>query len=131
MQDVDKMTKELPPHPQDLRSTIVFTKKLDTGTFQFRARAYYIKRALLWLKNNNKYYKHITISNDNMSAYPDDSDISEHFKLIEMELHDDIHEDDNIISNSFIPHVLTIDQDAYIDKELHLRCPDTSTEPIN
>ena len=69
-QDVGDFYRKLPTRPEELPIVIV---KSHNQNAQFRANRHRIKRALDWLVKNNKYYKGLVeISNENLSAYPDD-----------------------------------------------------------
>lgn len=83
-QDIASYISKLPVHPKDLPSTLVFRKDTKHGIAEFRVRSSRIHKALIWLKENNIYYRHIEISLENLALLPEDNDITPMLQSIEI-----------------------------------------------
>jgi len=72
-QNVQEIADQLPRKISDISAMInARVQKTDGRYHDFRVRAGKVKNALIWLKNNNKYYSDIQIKNENVEALPDD-----------------------------------------------------------
>lgn len=60
-QNISEYIRRLPIHPKDLSSMILFNKETLTGIVQFKVRSQKLYTALVWLKENNIYYRDISI----------------------------------------------------------------------
>ncbi|XP_012146256.2 uncharacterized protein LOC105663231 [Megachile rotundata] len=131
-QDISRLAKDLPHRPSDLPSTIVFNRDTSRGFVKFRASASKLRTALIWLKANNPFYADITISENNLSVIPENGDISG--QLAQLTVDSTEQNDDNEESNiddSYIPLLHHLDQEAVLNREIHMRYPSTESEPIN
>ncbi|KAI3877344.1 hypothetical protein MKX03_026401 [Papaver bracteatum] len=71
VQDVNAIAKVLPCKPNDL-SSILVVKTDNVLTKEFIVRREYVRQALRWLQENNKYYRDIEISEENIDALPEE-----------------------------------------------------------
>lgn len=130
-QQIDKYITVLPHIPIDIPYLIIFHRKFDKSTLKCIARPEKLKTALLWLKANNKWYKNITISEENLSQYPKDGNISSLLKFLQIDIDDDINSVIEEYSNSFVPNAYNIQQDKIIYEKLNIKYPDLDSTPIN
>lgn len=73
-QDIKEFATNLPRHPLSLDVLIIRRKsENNSGAFRdFRVRHFKVARALIWLKENNRYYSDITIDHEILRSLPDD-----------------------------------------------------------
>ncbi|XP_074596305.1 uncharacterized protein LOC141851459 [Brevipalpus obovatus] len=133
-QDISSSTTLLPHHPSTIPSTIIFNRQTPHGLAQFTASASKIRRALLWLKSNNDYYRMITISEENLAAIGENNDLSQ--ELLNLDLPDDQAaanqaQEVEEIQESFIPQLWNIDQQNQIQEALNVPYPSIDGNPIN
>ena len=71
-QDITSFASSLPRVPSDF--DVIFVRKEGSKQFHrdFRVRKSVVLRALLWLKQNNKYYANIKIDEAVLNQLPDD-----------------------------------------------------------
>ncbi len=109
-QDVQEFTNRLPQHPSSLDILVVRRQSTNDPTAfrDFNVRRDRIARALLWLKQNNKYYYDITIDNEALSSLPENGSVThllpqlQDDQTIEENSGDD-ENDENTISSTFVP----------------------------
>jgi hypothetical protein len=78
-QNVDRFVNTLPLHPDNV-PLIVRRQGMDgAGHYDFRVRRGVVRRALLWLKANNKWYRDIDIDWAGMGQLPDDGNMEDRF----------------------------------------------------
>lgn len=128
-QDISSYTTVLPHDPHALMTTIVFQKQTLRGVLEFRARADKLRNALLWLKSNNIYYRHITISERNLNAIPTDGDMSQ--LLYSLDINPDIDPSNTEIDDSYVPLIDALDQEHHLARRLNLPYPDLDRSPVN
>ena len=127
VQDIGEYFSILPLLPAQLAKVIMFTKNTPTGEANFRARRDKLLAALQWLKENNLYYRHITISRDNLVQIPEDGDM---VRVLRPHAIDDPFGDAHE-GESFVPLLLPVDQQRQIRQEFRLPYPATSGDPID
>ncbi|KAE8739488.1 hypothetical protein FOCC_FOCC015019 [Frankliniella occidentalis] len=74
-QDVQQLASALPHRLADLSSVITVRTQGAEGQVDFKVRAGYVRRALVWLKANNRNYRDIQISEENLNDLPADGDV--------------------------------------------------------
>ncbi|KAK3924208.1 Capsid-associated protein VP80 [Frankliniella fusca] len=85
-QDVHSVVKQLPPKICDLDSVIYVKSKSTNGNCnEFRVRRERVRKALIWLKSNNKYYSNIDIHEENLAELPIEGNVSNQLQNIEIE----------------------------------------------
>ncbi|KAI3909395.1 hypothetical protein MKW98_007919 [Papaver atlanticum] len=67
VQDVNAISKVLPCKPKDLSSILVVKRTGNVSTKEF-----IVRQALMWLRENHKYYPDIEISEENIDAFPEE-----------------------------------------------------------
>ncbi|KAI3899769.1 hypothetical protein MKW92_052622 [Papaver armeniacum] len=72
VQDVNVIAKVLPCKPKDLSAILVVKRIGNVLTKEFIVRREYVRQALKWLQEKNKYYKDIEISEENIDALPEE-----------------------------------------------------------
>jgi ATP-dependent DNA helicase PIF1 len=130
-QNIEAYSAILPVRPSDLTSTVFFSKPTSTGVASFRANQIRIRNALVWLKANNQYYRHIVISEDNLSQIPLDGDVSQQLRHLFENDRQDADPGDNVVHESFLVVDTPVNNEALIRQRLHLPYPSTSRSPIN
>ncbi|KAI3850140.1 hypothetical protein MKX03_011938 [Papaver bracteatum] len=70
--DVNAIAKVLPCKPNDLSAILVVKRTGNVLTKEFIVRREYVRQALRWLQENNKYYRDIEISEENIDALPEE-----------------------------------------------------------
>ena len=71
-QDVTELASSLPRLPSELDVVFVRKEGSQNSHRDFRVRRSAVQRALLWLKENNKYYHTIAIDIAALNQLPDD-----------------------------------------------------------
>lgn len=129
-QDITTYTNKLPHAPNDLPYYVIFDAKSKSGKIELTADANKLRIWLIWLKENNTYYKHIDINEEVITKIKENEDLTSLIK------HTEVPEVENFIAeegkfSSFLPSDSTIDQSSYIAEKLHLQYPEIGTRPIN
>lgn len=78
-QNVSRLATALPQIPMDLPLIVRRTNLNDDKHYDFRVRRNKIERALRWLKLHNKWYRDVTISDDQLSQLPLDENLEHLF----------------------------------------------------
>lgn len=109
----------------------MFNQTFPEGILQCIARPEKLKTALLWLKENNKWYRDIEISVENISMYPENGDITHLIQRISMnaDINLDIPTEDGL--NSFVPDRSIIKQDDVFYHKLDMPYPELEKITIN
>ncbi|XP_074596436.1 uncharacterized protein LOC141851589 [Brevipalpus obovatus] len=128
-QNIDHYITELPLNPSALSFIIVFQKESLSGVSEFQARAGKLRTALEWLKQNNIYYRNISISENNLVEIGEDRNLSSHFQSLNIEPSLDPLETE--VEESYVPLIDTLDQDSHIARQLKLPYPELNSTPIN
>uniref|UniRef100_A0ABD2X0C6 Uncharacterized protein n=1 Tax=Trichogramma kaykai TaxID=54128 RepID=A0ABD2X0C6_9HYME len=103
-----------------------------SGMAQFRVRSKKLLEALLWLQENNIYYKHLKISYCNSNSLPDDGDIISILANANNESNDDLNENfNNSLEENSIFALPNINQQNRIETDLNSTYPTTNKSPIN
>lgn len=76
-QHIEAFAARLPHDPARLTSVILLNRDTPHGLITFRVRNGRVRRALNWLKNNNQYYRDITIDETILDSLPVDGDVSQ------------------------------------------------------
>ncbi|XP_034255201.1 uncharacterized protein LOC117653547 isoform X2 [Thrips palmi] len=74
-QDVKTFAEKLPHKVTDLSCVLTIRASKGLKPVDFQVRAKVVRNALLWLKDNNFYYKDIEISDTNLALLPDDGNV--------------------------------------------------------
>ncbi|KAK3932747.1 52 kDa repressor of the inhibitor of the protein kinase [Frankliniella fusca] len=80
--DVSTLARQLPHKLNELPSIITIRTTNDVKHVDFKVRAQKVKSALVWLKQNNKFYENIEISENNIAELPIDGNVYEHLRNI-------------------------------------------------
>ena len=149
VQDIGKCYSTLPLLPEEISNVIMFTKNTPKGEIQFKANRHKILEALRWLKANNEYYQHITISEANAARIPLDGDMVPVLEEYAIDMPDDAAEattsrgppvatespetteTDETIEETFVPLLLPINQQRQVQKHLKLPYPSMSSKPVD
>ncbi|KAK3916788.1 Protein RMD9, mitochondrial [Frankliniella fusca] len=124
-QDVKEFAKKLPHKISDLSCVLTIRASKNMKPVDFQVRAEKVKNALLWLKNNNKYYFDVQISEDNVNALPEDDNV---FELLNgFDVNEEIEEPNIYESGSPVMSKAT-GSDQVISM---LSWPTISSQPIN
>ncbi|KAK3914465.1 Vacuolar membrane-associated protein iml1 [Frankliniella fusca] len=142
-QDIESFVKELPVKVTDLNSVIIVRKEGEDNTYHdFNVRAGNVRAALVWLKQNNKFYEDISINEDNLNLLPEDSNVPNEIpscsntcvtvnNVISMNTDDASLEEGNVddayctvVSDVVFPH-----QDEQIKN--YLKWPSLESQPID
>lgn len=124
-QNIQQYITKLPLHPKDLPSTLLFYKATADGIAEFRVRAKKIRDALIWLKNNNIYYKQLELNEEVLQILPKDGDVSTMMNSLNVsEESQDTENESNHVQECNIPKFDVTDQQSVIDKTLELNYPE-------
>jgi len=139
-QHIEQFASRLPHDLHYLNKVVIFSRETPNGLAFFRVRAERVKRALIWLKENNLHYRDIIIDNLALSSLPSDGDISQ---LISRTMEDDPRDqpEDRGIEESGFPNIPVRDVSDIISMNLRRaegsgsldlgEWPDISPNPIN
>ena len=75
-QEVGSFATSLPRKPSELDIILVRKEGSQNSHHDFRVRKSVVLNALQWLKENNKYYRDITIDQSTLDSLPDDGDMT-------------------------------------------------------
>jgi hypothetical protein len=102
-QDVQEFATKLPRHPSSLDVLVIRRQSANNleAFRDFRVRRLKVARALLWLKENNRYYADITIDHEALQSLPIDDSIDD--KLQDIAEEADFKNEDDMITRSFVP----------------------------
>ena len=145
-QDVKELATQLPHKIKDLDSVVCVQFKNNAEKFHdFHIRSGRVKRALVWLKANNPYYKDIIISEENLKSLPDDGNVFDQIQSITLATDDSTDTEESINGNekestsekdngpevmqSGVPNMASPLQDDQIKEKLNW--PALSKEPID
>ena len=109
-QDITTFVSRLPRLPSQLDILLVRKEGSDNTHCDFRVRKLVVLRALQWLKQHNKFYRNIEISQAALDQLPEDGSLSS-LREVEMNADDELElqtmDDPNIQdSASFVPVVV-------------------------
>merc|ERR1739848_802696 len=79
---------ELPPSLKELPIVLLRDSKKSGKQKEFKVDGAKIRNALLWLIENNPYYKFIRINETNLKQYPENGGIITDVRTIEIESND-------------------------------------------
>src|SRR5581483_11805034 len=109
-QDVLGFTSQLPRNPSTLDVLVVRRQSPnDPNAFRdFSVRRSKVRRALIWLKENNNYYRDITIDQEILNSLPENGSIINMLPQIQDEQSEEEGEDvndneDKVVSRTFVP----------------------------
>ena len=109
-QDVQEFATHLPLHLTLLdvlviRQQSASNSAASTAFRQFNVCYTKVAHALLWLKNNNRYYSDIIIDNEVLQSLPVDGPIDDQLQKSQMnaEEFDDEGNEDSVITRTFVP----------------------------
>lgn len=71
----------LPQLPSDIPLVVRRTNAEGTQHYDFRVRQPYVRAALTWLKNHNKWYRDVVISEERLSQLGEDENIEDQFHV--------------------------------------------------
>ncbi|RZC45254.1 hypothetical protein C5167_038196 [Papaver somniferum] len=72
VRDVNAIAKVLPCKPKDLSAILVVKGTGNVSMEEFIVRREYVRQALMWLRENHKYYPDIEISGENIDTFPEE-----------------------------------------------------------
>ena len=131
-QDVTHLFNSLPPTPNQVNAIILAQRNTPNRLLQFKVRANTVRRALVWLKNNHRYYSDIHIDEDALQNLPENGDYS---SLLNSMADINVSETDNqnIVSESFVMQQAIIDQQRVVQESVFgtINWPDQDNAPIN
>ena len=78
-QNVLRLAAVLPQLPVDIPLIVRRSDIHEARHYDFRVRQHKIRGALQWLKENNKWYWDITISEERLTQLPVDANLENHF----------------------------------------------------
>lgn len=145
-QDVQEFTTSLPRQPSTLNVLVVRRQSANDPTAfrDFRVRRDKVARALLWLKENNDYYKDINIDNKILNSLPEDDSIIDMLpRLRDDQITDkntDIENGDDGISRSFVPLLPATQREEVVindtlerlqNQSQYITWPEIDGNPIN
>ena len=78
-QNVSRIANMLPQLPSDLPLVVRRINAEGTHHYDFRVRQAKVRTALTWLKENNKWYRDIVISEERLSQLGEDTNIEDEF----------------------------------------------------
>lgn len=132
IQEINHIATRLPHDPRNLDCIICMDRETPHGLVHFKERSNRVRRALEWLKINNRYYHDIIIDEVMLASLSDDEDLTRNLPVLPDIPPDDVQEEnidanqDNIIDRSCYPNLPTIDVRAAISHNLELR----SQQPV-
>jgi len=74
-QNVSRLASNLPQLPPDVPLIVRRANLNNDKHYDFRVRRHKVETALQWLKQNNKWYRHVTISQERLSQLPVDDNL--------------------------------------------------------
>ena len=109
-QDITTFVSRLPRLPSELDILLVRKEGSDNTHCDFRVRKLVVLRAIQWLKQHNKFYRNVEISQDALDQLPDYGSLSSVREVV-MDAEDELElqttDDPNIQdSASFVPVVV-------------------------
>lgn len=138
-QDVQELAVQLPHKVKDLNSVVCMKYKTYSGNYhEFNVRSGRVREALVWLKQNNPYYKDIIISEENLKLLPEDGNVMDSVNSIlhadeddaEIDFDNEDHdEEDEILNESGVANMSVQHQDEVIKSKL--KWPSISNQPVN
>jgi hypothetical protein len=104
-QDVQEFATKLPRHPSSLEVLIIRRQSMNSseGFRDFRVRRLKVARALVWLRENNRFYAEVIIDHEVIKSLPSDGSIGNQLRDIGGEEEDE--NDDDVITRSFVPYL--------------------------
>ena len=81
-QNVSRIANTLPQLPSDIPIVVRRTNAEGMRHYDFRVRQPNVRAALTWLKENNKWYHDIVISEDRLSQLDEDGNIEDRFHSV-------------------------------------------------
>ena len=102
-QNVQEFVAKLPRHPSSL-DVLVIRRQSESNSEAFRdfkVRRKKVAHALMWLKENNRYYTDIIINFEILRSLPIDGSIDDQLRSIAEE--SDNENEDNVITRTFVP----------------------------
>lgn len=78
-QNIVRLASVLPQLPDEIPLLVRRSNHQGTKHYDFRVRRGKVRNALIWLKANHKWYRDITISNDQLSRLPLDDNLEDLF----------------------------------------------------
>lgn len=120
VQNVSQMNIILPLHRRSINSIFLLNRRTPSGIIQFKVRAARVRRALVWLEQNNIYYRDIVIDENVLNDLPHDGDVSHHLPRLD-DNNDEANDGEahsNIIDRSCFPNIQAIDAAERIQANL-------------
>ena len=78
-QNVLRLAAVLPQLPVDIPLIVRRSDIHEARHYDFRVRQHKIRGALQWLKDNNKWYRDITISEERLAQLPENANLEDRF----------------------------------------------------
>ncbi|KAK3925970.1 LOW QUALITY PROTEIN: ATP-dependent DNA helicase pfh1 [Frankliniella fusca] len=138
-QNLKGFASKLPHRLDELSSVLtVRVQNNDVDHVDFRVRGQKVKKALLWLKNNNDFYRDIEISTDNLDILPADGNVYNNLSGIDIEecSTDDneeniscVQENEDQITESVVPMLGDTSEQDYFNNIMGW--PSLGEQPVN
>lgn len=114
-QDIQEIATNLPRSLNELKSSVIVSRKMGDTVKRFDVDAARLRTALVYLKNHNKYYKDIVINEERLTQLSIIVDIQDH--LISQVLNDtEVQETNGILHETILPDADLYKQDDTIRK---------------
>jgi hypothetical protein len=133
--------KVLPLCLKDLTNVLVVKRGTPENYNHFILNKRKVLNALIWLQQNNPFYKDIIINMNNLKDHPEISNVYEYFSVIDDEYTinsnentDNLEEDDEeqqFLSDSNVPNIDIFDPLSKINQILGFDWPKNEIEPVN
>jgi len=78
-QNVSRIANTLPQLPSDIPIVVRRTNAEGTRHYDFRVRQVKVRTALMWLKDHNKWYRDVVVSEDRLSQLGEDINMQDQF----------------------------------------------------
>ena len=136
-QDVLEFATHLPRHPSSLDVLVVRRRSSSGKAFKdFNVRRSVVSRALIWLKNNNRYYSNIVINEDVLRSLPENGPLDDQILRLEDERDEILVNsedlDDSLVSNFVsVPFSVPNEEVAIADTIARMRSDVTSIMWLN
>uniref|UniRef100_U9SRZ5 DUF6570 domain-containing protein n=1 Tax=Rhizophagus irregularis (strain DAOM 181602 / DAOM 197198 / MUCL 43194) TaxID=747089 RepID=U9SRZ5_RHIID len=103
-QDVQEFASKLPRHPSLLDVLVIRRQSASNAEAfrDFKVRRDKVTQALIWLKQNNRYYADVIIDHEILQSLPIDGTINDQLQDINEDINYDESEDD-VITRTFVP----------------------------
>ena len=119
-QDICRLFNSLPPTPEQVNAVVLGVKNTPSGLACLRVRADVVRKALIWLKANNRYYRDIIIDQIQLNNLPSDGSYESFLQSFDDENSEETSDqtEQNLITESCFPQFENTNQDQEISQAL-------------